>query len=159
MKIDYAKTPYWVNSTKTAISLVVKFEHLDFEVPFTATPDDPEEHGREIYNSAISGKYGEIRAFEEPTMTIEELKGILIEAVQEHMDKAAQSYGYDDIKSAVTYADETSVQKFSNEGKAFRKWRSLVWDKFYQISESVNSGVAPVPTKEELIASLPLLDL
>jgi hypothetical protein len=30
-------------------------------IPFTASKDDPEPHGREIYRRAMSGDYGEIK--------------------------------------------------------------------------------------------------
>jgi hypothetical protein len=75
-------------------------------------------------------------------------------AVQAHMDAMAQSRGYDDIKSAVTYADEPAVQTFQAEGQAFRTWRSLVWAHCYTLMAQVQAG-APMPTMQDLIASLP----
>ena len=79
--------------------------------------------------------------------------------VQKHLDEAAQALGYDDIKSAVTYAEEPAVPKFQAEGQAFRAWRSLVWDACYAIMGDVLAGNRPIPTAEELIAELPLLEL
>ena len=78
-------------------------------------------------------------------------------AVQGLMDSAAQSAGYDDIKSAVTYADEPEVPKFQNEGRAFRRWRSDVWFRCYALLADVDGGTIPEPTIEELIAMLPSL--
>lgn len=34
-------------------------------IPFTASPDDPEEHGRQIYHNAVSGIYGPIAEYAE----------------------------------------------------------------------------------------------
>lgn len=32
-------------------------------ISFTASPDDPEEHGRKIYELARAGKYGEVQPY------------------------------------------------------------------------------------------------
>jgi len=48
-----------LNSDQT-IDMLVKFDHMDGEVWFTASPDDPEPHGRELYQRAINGEFGEI---------------------------------------------------------------------------------------------------
>ena len=79
----------------------------------------------------------------------------LTATVQQHLDATAQSLGYDDIRSAATYADEPAVAKFQNEGKALRAWRSLVWAAAYAKMQRVKSGLEPVPTSEILFASLP----
>jgi len=42
------------------IDMLVKFDHMDEEVWFTASPDDPEPHGKELYQRAINGEFGEI---------------------------------------------------------------------------------------------------
>ena len=107
------------------------------------TPSDsveitPEYH-QELLEGQASGK--QIQANEQgyPVLvdppvhipTDEEIISSLSNAVQEHLDKEAQKLGYDNIKSAVTYAEEPVVAKFQLEGIAFREWRSLVWAKCY----------------------------
>lgn len=84
-------------------------------------------------------------------------KGRLGSALQEHMDSAARSRGYDDIQSAVTYAEETAVAQFQAEGLALRAWRSLVWAYAYSVMASVEEGSRAVPSPAELIAELPTL--
>lgn len=79
----------------------------------------------------------------------------LTRVVQQHLDATAQSLGYDDIRSAATYADEPAVAKFQNEGRALRAWRSLVWAAAYDKMQRVKLGVEPVPIAEVLVASLP----
>lgn len=70
----------------------------------------------------------------------------------------ANKYGYDSIKTAVTYADEPAVPKFQDEGKAFRSWRSLVYAKGYEIADEVKvTGV--IPTFDEVLAQLPAFPL
>ena len=77
--------------------------------------------------------------------------------IQGHLDEAAVQVGYDDIKTAVTYADEPSVPKFEAEGKALRAWRSIVWAYGYEQIAAVQSGERGLPTPEQLIAELPPL--
>lgn len=86
------------------------------------------------------------------------IKRTLTDAVQRHLDLIAQAAGYDDIKSAVTYADEPAVPKFQAEGQQFRAWRSLVWAACYVILADVMAGTRTVPTVDELLAELPALD-
>lgn len=88
---------------------------------------------------------------------IVDVRGNLTAAVQAHLDAGAQALGYDNIFTAVTYADEPAVAKFQAEGEALRAWRSKVWDKCYVIMADVESGKQAVPTADELIAELPLL--
>lgn len=78
-------------------------------------------------------------------------------AVQRHMDNLAFAAGYDDIKTAVTYADEPAVAKFQQEGQAFRAWRSLCWAYCYEQLAAVQTNQRPQPTVEELLGELPTL--
>ena len=78
--------------------------------------------------------------------------------IQSMLDKEARKLGYDNCNSVCTY-DNTGVQKFDDEGKAFKKWRSAVWAKGYEILESVKSGDIPIPTEQELIDMLPKLEI
>ena len=90
---------------------------------------------------------------------VADTKTQLIAAVQRFMDAKAKEHGYDDIFTAVTYAEESTVAKFQAEGKAFRKWRSAVWAFCYAYLDEVTAGTKPVPTEAELIALLPALSL
>jgi hypothetical protein len=76
-------------------------------------------------------------------------------SVQRRLDTAAQAMGYDDIKSAVTYAEEPAVSKFQTEGRSLRAWRSLTWAACYTILTDVVAGNRPEPTEAELLAELP----
>lgn len=95
----------------------------------------------------------------DPVPTADQLRASLTVAVQRHMDTAAAIHGYDDIKSAVTYADEPAVERFQREGMAFRAWRSLVWDACYTVMAAVESGEREIPTVEQLFAELPALTI
>lgn len=107
----------------------------------------------------VAGANGVPVLADPPAPTPEQIKAALSDAVQGHMDAAAQAAGYDDIKSAVTYADEPSVSQFQTEGQQFRAWRSLCWAACYEVMAAVAAGERDVPTADELIAELPALEL
>lgn len=83
------------------------------------------------------------------------IAGDYTQAVQAHLDRVAQSWGYDSITTAVTYADEPAVKAFADEGKALRAWRSRVWAAARQTLADVKDGGVPLPTVADFLASLP----
>jgi hypothetical protein len=56
----------WANAEHTMINCEVTFETIG-TVPFTATPNDVEEHGRDIYARAVFGEFGVIAEWTPPT--------------------------------------------------------------------------------------------
>lgn len=82
----------------------------------------------------------------------------LTQAIQDHLDTKAQELNYDSCLSVCSYVD-TGVEKFDAEGKAFRAWRSAVWNKGYEILNACLAGEREVPTEAELIAELPELNI
>lgn len=55
------RNPKWANEEHTAIDCEITTSQLGDEVlPFTASPDDCEPHGRKIFADIIDGKYGPI---------------------------------------------------------------------------------------------------
>lgn len=88
-----------------------------------------------------------------------QIVGAYMGAVQQHMDERAQAFGYDDLISVVTYAEEPAVARYQAEGQAFRAWRSACWFACEQMLAAVRAGDRPAPTHAELIAELPDLDL
>lgn len=65
MNIIEAKNPKYIAADKKIIQLEVKFEEMQDMgfLPFGATEDDVEAHGRELYRRALSGEFGEIEEF------------------------------------------------------------------------------------------------
>jgi len=94
-----------------------------------------------------------------PPPSQSDIEAAKVALVQNHMDKTAQALRYDNIATAVTYAEEPSVPRFQSEGQALRAWRSMVWNECYEILAEVQAGSRPVPTDEELIAALPQFEL
>lgn len=59
--------PRWSNAEKTAIDCFIKTSQFgDEELPFTASANDVEAHGRAIFVDIVSGTYGEILEFIPP---------------------------------------------------------------------------------------------
>lgn len=110
------------------------------------------------------GKY--YKQSDVPTPTAEELTAYYTALLQRHLDETAYAYGYTGIdegipgacNSVCTY-ENTGVQKFDDEGRAFKIWRSAVWAKSYEILDLVKKGAMAIPTEEELIAMLPKLEV
>lgn len=138
----------------------------DSEIHGDNIPQDAVEVSEELFFQTINEtdgiwkrdpETGEIAKHPFPPPSPEEIEAAKVAIVQNYMDDAARAYRYDDIKTAVTYADEPAVPKFQAEGQAFRAWRSLVWAKCYEILDEVNDGKRPIPTDDELIGELPEL--
>lgn len=79
----------------------------------------------------------------------------LRQAVQRHADIVAVSQGFDDIREAVSYADEPAVPSFQARGRALRAWRSVLWAAFEELVAAIQAGKATVPSNDELQAALP----
>lgn len=93
-----------------------------------------------------------------PAPNVEKIQEHLTAKIQEVLDGEAQKLGYDSCLSVCSYVD-TGVQKFDDEGAAFRAWRSQVWAKGYEILDEVKAGTREIPTEEELLAEMPKLAL
>jgi hypothetical protein len=79
MQLEYAKNPVWANAEHTMIDLTIKWVKIDEDLPFTASPDDCEEHGRAIFAAAVAGEYGAVAEFV-PYVPTQEEKAAAIRA-------------------------------------------------------------------------------
>lgn len=75
------RNPKFVTPEHTLITLDVLFEDENGDpmfngayLPFTASPDDTEEHGRQIFADCLKGAFGEVAPYEEPVVPLEELR-------------------------------------------------------------------------------------
>lgn len=84
---------------------------------------------------------------------LEEQLRALAEAVQEFLDATASARDYNNLLSACSYA-ASSDPTFAAEAAACQAWRDSVWQHCKAMREAVRAGL-PLPTAEELIASLP----
>jgi hypothetical protein len=70
MQLEYAKDPKWVDAEHTMIDLTVKWDRFNEELPFSASPNDCEEHGRAIFAAAVAGDYGPIAEYVPPPESV-----------------------------------------------------------------------------------------
>ena len=78
----------------------------------------------------------------------------ITDAVQAHMDKVAQSKGYDNIFTCIGYANST-VPSFKAEAEVAIRWRDAVWLKCHELLDKFHAGEIGVMTVDEVIAQLP----
>lgn len=86
------------------VNLMVVIEGIG-RVPFTASPDDTEIHGKWLHGEAIRGSFGAIAPYERPLPTVEDL--------QEELDKI-----WPDI--VLGLADEATVELARNLRKQIK---------------------------------------
>jgi hypothetical protein len=63
MTILNARQPRWNDVEHTSLNVLVTFEETKDslgEVPFTASPNDPELHGRELFERTVALEFGDI---------------------------------------------------------------------------------------------------
>ena len=92
-----------------------------------------------------------------PTKTSAQIISELETAVQSHLNAAAKTHGYDDIKSAALRAGYPGP--FRDEGVAYATWMDGCWAHCYQVLAAVQAGARTIPTAADLIAELPVLVL
>jgi len=120
-----------------------------------------EAHATEYNGIVYEGEYspqlwvenGEISIVpiqEEPQKTIARLELCL----DLHLDAVAKSYGYESIKTMVTYPTSTNL-KFAAEGQAAIEFRDAVYTKGIELIADVQAGNIGIPTESELLALMP----
>lgn len=153
--ITDARNPKWANAAHSAVDLEV--EHAQYGwIPFTASPDDSEDHGRDLFSRAVAGEFGPIAEYVAPVETPEQVQQRMVASVQRHLDATAKTRGYDGILSLASYAASTN-QHFAAEGQAGVAWRDAVWGYCYGVLAAVQAGTRTIPTEDELIAELPVM--
>jgi hypothetical protein len=58
----------WADASHTAIDLLLQTAEFG-EIPFTASPDDTEQHGRDIYARAMAGEWGPVAEYQPPPLS------------------------------------------------------------------------------------------
>lgn len=61
--------PVFASADGKTIHCVVQFAEFATPLPFLAAEADPVDHGRQIYADLVAGKYGDIGAYVEPSLT------------------------------------------------------------------------------------------
>jgi hypothetical protein len=103
MQLEYAKEPVWANAEHTMIDLTIKWVEIDEDLPFTASPDDCEEHGRAIFAAAVAGEYGPVAEFV-PYVPTQEEKAATIHAERDALLAATDWTQLPDVPEAIREA-------------------------------------------------------
>lgn len=83
----------------------------------------------------------------------------IVVATQVRLDEFAKTRAYDGILSACTYALDSNVPKFQQEGEYCVLVRGQTWATLYQILEEVQSGLRPMPSGySDIEMDLPTLE-
>lgn len=117
-------------------------------------PEDAVEVSDEEYNAFLdarnAGKVimgddtGKPYIADRPPPSPEQIKTMIVDAVQRRLDDFAKTRAYDGILSAATYATST-VPNFATEGQYAVEVRDATWSKLYQILAEVEAGTRPIP--------------
>ena len=91
------------------------------------------------------------------TPSMEAVKKHYENAVQAHLDATAQSRGYDDTYTCLSYLSSTD-EVWRTEANIFNAWRDAVWRRCHEILNAFMAGEIPQPTIEEVIAMLPAIE-
>lgn len=89
--------------TKHGVELLVDFEGIGL-VPFHATPDDSEDHGRDLYARAMAGEFGTVAPIPEPSLA--EVKSAKLAQIER--DRDTQRYANVSAWGRNWQADQTS---------------------------------------------------
>lgn len=93
-----------------------------------------------------------------PVPTEAEIQKALTDGVQNWMDTKVQERNYDNVHTCVGTYLYSPVDKFRIEAEHVKDWVSYVWAKCYEILAQVKNGEREIPTLEEVINELPILD-
>lgn len=135
-----------LNKTLKAAGIVFDGFHHAQAAIVECDPAD-EQQVRAIIAAHLAPEAVAARAFAETAKQYEA-------AVQRRLDAAAQSKGYDDIRSAALRAGY--VGPFHDEGVAYAQWMDACWAKCYELLAAAQAPNAEIPTVEQVIAQLPL---
>ena len=78
----------WANAEHTGIDMIVTINGQ--KLPFTARADDPEDYGRELFNRAVAGEFGEIGEYQPITEIEVEKVQLTDEQINHIAEKAAE---------------------------------------------------------------------
>lgn len=90
--------------------------------------------------------------------TEKEIQEELERGIEAWMNTVVAERDYDSIDTCIARYTDSPNPKYAQEAKAVKNWNTEVWDKCWDILAEVKEGKRPIPTLEEVIAELPILD-
>lgn len=92
-------------------------------------------------------------ATQPPSPTLADFVAQASIALQQKVDGLAQSWGYDNVVSAASYANSTSA-RFKAEALALIGWRDAVWAWAESQQAAITAGTAPMPANVAAFVAL-----
>lgn len=102
----------------------------------------------------LEGNVFEIQ--ELPKVSDLEILKIYEDAVQAHLDSVAQSRGYDNTYTCLSYLNSTN-DTWKTESNIFNAWRDSVWEKAHEILNAFTNKEIEQPTVDEVLDQLPVI--
>lgn len=139
-------------------------DELHASIPVDAVEVPAEDHarllrGQETGHVIVPDGDGRPMLAAAPRPSLDKQCARLKALVQQKLDSAAVTAGYDDIKSAVSYADESAVPEYQLDGVRFRAWRSRVWAFALPVINRVAAGEMTPADAVEALSELPAIDV
>ena len=87
MNIISISAPTFANAANTLINLTLETDKFGI-IPFTASPNDSEKHGRDLFAQAMAGDFGPIAPFVPPVVTQAQINAAADRMIAKHMQDA-----------------------------------------------------------------------
>lgn len=99
----------------------------------------------------------DVIAIQQPPLTPDQIVASYMDAIQAALDAGAQSWGYDDLRAAVSYVGDP-YPRFNAEAIALRNWRSAVWVWASMEEAAIKAGNKALPTPvAAFVAQMPAI--
>lgn len=86
-------------------------------------------------------------------LTPAQLQAAFAAAIQQWLDATAKAFGYDNINTAVSYANSTK-DLWQRQALALIAWRDNVWAAAIDLLAQVEAGTTEIPTSDEAVIAL-----
>lgn len=90
--------------------------------------------------------------------TVEDKIKYFTDFVENYMNETVQTRKYDSIDTCIARYYNSDVEKYRNEARAVCSWVGRVWQYCEQVQSDVLAGKRDIPTEQELINELPILN-
>jgi hypothetical protein len=163
--------PTWANAQQTLINC--RIEHPEYGlIPFTASADDPEQHGKDIHAAILAGDHGPIAPYvPPPAATPEQIHDAIVAATSRRLTDFAATRGYSSLDAVSKYKDITDaeiaslpsadrplVTRFRAEARYVALATAQTWAVLYRGLAEVHAGTRPMPAGyDDISGELPEL--
>lgn len=95
-----------------------------------------------LIQKAIDSGWEDVTSSWPPPPTLDQTTATITASIQMALDGVAQSWGYDNLAIAATYATSTNVQ-YAADASSLIEWRDKVWMWAIPLFPSITAGESP----------------